>query len=91
MTRPATKPPRSPRRAGAVLVLLTPEERERVKAAATQAGLAVGPYLRSLALADVERRMDIDRFRCPECGHLTGTSYRGHKHGCSRALVPPSP
>lgn len=42
--------PRPPRRLGAVLVLLTPEERERVRAAAARAGLGVSPWLRTIAL-----------------------------------------
>ncbi len=51
------KPARSPRRSGAVLILLTPEERERLREAAATAGLGLGPWLRSLGLA-AARRLD---------------------------------
>lgn len=50
MTSPAKKPARSPRRSGAVLVLLTPEERERLKGAAAREGMGLGPWLRRLGL-----------------------------------------
>lgn len=49
------RPRRSPRRSGAVLVLLTPGERESLRALAAAAGLGLGPWLRSLALARLQR------------------------------------
>jgi len=56
MPRAAKKPPRSPRRSGAVLVLLTPEERERCRTHAMAAtGLGLGPWLRMIALREATR------------------------------------
>jgi hypothetical protein len=52
MPRPAKKPARSPRRSGAVLVLLTPEERKRLRAAAARVGLGLGPWFRFLAIRE---------------------------------------
>ncbi len=49
--RPKAKPARSPRRSGAVLVLLTPEEREKLRAVAEAAGMPLGTWLRVTALA----------------------------------------
>jgi len=37
-------------RQGAIMILLTPEERIRFKAAAAKSGLGVGPWLRMLGL-----------------------------------------
>ena len=56
MPRPRKSPPRpGPRGQGGVLVRLTPEERERIREAATRSGLGVGPWLRSLGLREAER------------------------------------
>lgn len=38
------------RRAGAILVLLTPAERENLRAAAERDGLGLGPWLRMLGI-----------------------------------------
>lgn len=48
-------PRRSPRRAGAVLVLLTVEERKRLQEAAAGAGLGLGPWIRMLALREARK------------------------------------
>lgn len=48
--KPAPRP-RTPRRSGAVLVLLTPEERGRMRAVASAAGMPLGTWLRVLGLA----------------------------------------
>jgi hypothetical protein len=51
VTRPARKPAKSPRRAGAVLVLLTPEEREEIRAAADRDERPMSDWIRRCALA----------------------------------------
>ncbi len=52
---PRTKPKtRSLRRAGAVLVLLEPAERDRLREAAKRAGLGIGPWLRMLGLREAD-------------------------------------
>jgi hypothetical protein len=56
MPRPAKKPRRAgPRAEAAVLVRLTTEEHERLRAAAERAGLGLGPWLRSLGLREAGR------------------------------------
>jgi hypothetical protein len=55
LVMPAGARARSPRRSGAVLVLLTPEERGRLKEAAQREGLGVGPWLRALGLREAGR------------------------------------
>jgi uncharacterized ferredoxin-like protein len=52
MPRTAKKTaPKSPRRSGAVLVLLTPEEREEIRAAAERDERPMTAWLRRVALA----------------------------------------
>jgi hypothetical protein len=46
---------RPDRRAGAVLVLLTEDERGRLRDAAQRAGLGLGPWLRMLGLREAQR------------------------------------
>lgn len=57
MPRPAprTKPRTGPRSTGAVLVRLSPEERERLRAAADRTGVGIGPWLRMLGLREAAR------------------------------------
>jgi hypothetical protein len=50
MPRPATKPSRGPRRAGAVLLALTPEEREELRAAAEREAMPLAVWARSRLL-----------------------------------------
>jgi hypothetical protein len=51
MTRPAKKPaPRGPRRAGAVLLALTVEEREELRRAAVNNGRPLAQWIRWVAL-----------------------------------------
>jgi hypothetical protein len=51
MPRPsAKKPPRGPRRAGAVLLALTPEEREEIRAAAERDERPMTAWIRRVAL-----------------------------------------
>jgi hypothetical protein len=50
VTRPARKPAKSPRRSGAVLVLLTPEERENARRIAEGQGMPLGTWIRVLIL-----------------------------------------
>jgi hypothetical protein len=57
MPRPAKKPAaKSPRRAGAVLVLLTPEEREEIRAAAERDERPMTAWLRRVALEAARRK-----------------------------------
>lgn len=50
MPRAKTKPARGPRRAGAVLVALTPEEREELRAAAARDDRPLAAWIRHVAL-----------------------------------------
>lgn len=53
MPRSAKKPrPRVGPRSASVLIWMTPDERERIKSAALDAGLGVGPWLRMLGLQE---------------------------------------
>lgn len=52
---PAKKPSRSPRRSGAVLVLLTPDERARARSVAEAQGMALGTWIRVLVLREAAR------------------------------------
>lgn len=49
-------------RAKQVIIWMTESEHARLTAAAQVSGLGLGPWLRSLGLAE------IDRLRCPKCG-----------------------
>lgn len=51
----ARKPQRSPRRRGAVLLLLTPEEREEMRTRAAAVGLALAPWMRTTLLREARR------------------------------------
>jgi hypothetical protein len=54
--RQEKKPARpGPRAAAAVLVRLTAEEKATLDAAATKAGLGVGPWLRMLGMREAQR------------------------------------
>jgi hypothetical protein len=83
--------PRGPRRAGAVLLALTVEEKARARSAADRAHTPLAIWIRSLVLRECDRIDSLDALRCEECGHLTGGGYRGHKRDCSKALVPKPP
>jgi hypothetical protein len=50
MPRPAKKTSRGPRRAGAVLLSLTPEEREELRAAAEREDRPLAAWVRHVAL-----------------------------------------
>jgi hypothetical protein len=50
MPRPAKKPPRGPRRAGAVLLALTPEEKETLREAAQRDDRPLAAWIRHVAL-----------------------------------------
>jgi hypothetical protein len=51
VNRPATKLPRSPRRAGALLLALTVEERAELRAAAERDDRTLAAWIRHVALA----------------------------------------
>ena len=54
MTRTKPKPSRGPRRAGAVLLALTPEEREELRAAAIRDSRPLSAWIRLVALRAAE-------------------------------------
>lgn len=55
MPRPKAKTEKTPRRQGALLVLFTPEERERIRAAAQADDRAEGAWVRVVALREAGR------------------------------------
>jgi hypothetical protein len=55
MPRPPKKPARSPRREGAILLALTAEEREELRAAATREAMPLAVWARSRLLLAARR------------------------------------
>jgi hypothetical protein len=69
------QPARGPRRAGAVLLALTVEERETLRAAAAREGLGLGPWLRMLGLREAGRDRGVTPGRFPAVGGGRGSRY----------------
>lgn len=53
--KPGRPPVDGVTRSASILLRVTPEERERLAAAATRAGLGLGPWLRSLGLREARK------------------------------------
>jgi uncharacterized protein (DUF1778 family) len=56
MPRSAQNPKRSPRRSGAVLVLLTPDERDEIRAAAERDDRPLTAWIRRVALREAREQ-----------------------------------